>query len=157
MAIISEFYKRLRDLCEERNMTVNELVKILELSSGSPTAWKNGTIPREATLAKIAVYFDVPVEFLLTGELPNGFCFPDDENPHTLELCDAFETLPIDDQIHVKNWVVSYAADPEKAKKSPDQLVLTEGEEKLIQLFRQVPQDRQAMVIQMIEAALKNL
>lgn len=45
----------------------------------------------------------------------------------------------------------------EQKEKSPDQLVLTEGEEKLIQLFRQVPQDRQAMVIQMIEAALKNL
>lgn len=64
MAIISEFYKRLRDLCEERSMTVNELVKILDLSSGSPTAWKNGTIPRNATLVKIADYFGVTTEYL---------------------------------------------------------------------------------------------
>lgn len=67
MAIISEFYKRLRDLCEERSMTVNELVKILDLSSGSPTAWKNGTIPRNATLIKIADYFGVTTEYL-SGE-----------------------------------------------------------------------------------------
>lgn len=67
MANISEFYKRLRDLCEERNMTVNELVKILDLSSGSPTAWKNGTVPRHTTLAKIADYFGVSVRDL-TGE-----------------------------------------------------------------------------------------
>lgn len=65
MAVISEFYKRLRDLCEERNMTVNELVKILDLSSGSPTAWKNGTVPRSTTVSKIADYFGVPVGYLL--------------------------------------------------------------------------------------------
>ena len=64
MAIISEFYKRLRDLCEEKRMTVNELVKILNLSSGSPTAWKNGAIPRDATLAKIANYFGVSADYL---------------------------------------------------------------------------------------------
>ena len=64
MAIISEFYKRLRDLCEERNMTVNELVKILDLSSGSPTAWKNGTLPRNATLIKIANYFGITTDYL---------------------------------------------------------------------------------------------
>ena len=65
MVIISEFYKRLRDLCEERKMTVNELVKILNLSSGSPTAWKSGTIPRNATLIKIADYFGITTDYLL--------------------------------------------------------------------------------------------
>ena len=65
MAIISEFYKRLRDLCEERNMTINELVKILDLYSGSPTAWKNGTIPRNATLVKIADYFCITTDYLV--------------------------------------------------------------------------------------------
>lgn len=68
MVIISEFYKRLRDLCEERSMTVNELVKILDLSSGSPTAWKNGTLPRNATLVKIADYFGVTTDYLLGKE-----------------------------------------------------------------------------------------
>ena len=68
MVIISEFYKRLRDLCEERSMTVNELVKILDLSSGSPTAWKNGAVPRNATLAKIADYFGVTTNYLLGKE-----------------------------------------------------------------------------------------
>lgn len=50
-----------------------------------------------------------------------------------------------------------YLLGKEETKKSPDQHVLTEGEAKLIELFRKVPEDRQAMVIQMIEAALKNL
>lgn len=72
MGIISEFYKRLRDLCEERSMTVNELVKILDLSSGSPTAWKNGAIPRKATLIKIADYLGVTAEYLSGEENKNA-------------------------------------------------------------------------------------
>lgn len=59
MAIISYFYKRLRDLCEQNGMTVNELAAVLGLSSGSPTAWKNGTVPREKTIERIAEYFGV--------------------------------------------------------------------------------------------------
>ena len=72
MAIISEFYKRLRDLCEERSMTVNELVKILELSSGSPTAWKGGATPRVSTVQKIADYFHVSADYLL-GNVSDPF------------------------------------------------------------------------------------
>lgn len=68
MSIISEFYKRLRDLCEERGMTVNELAKALKLSSGSPTAWKNGAEPRYVTVIKIANYFGVSAGYLLGKE-----------------------------------------------------------------------------------------
>lgn len=59
MAIISDFYKNLRDLCERNGMTVTELASVLNLSSGSPTAWKNGSIPRDRTIERIANYFGV--------------------------------------------------------------------------------------------------
>ena len=39
---------------------------------------------------------------------------------------------------------------------SPDELQLTEGERTLLNLFRQVPEDRQQMVLQMIQAALSS-
>ena len=68
MVIITEFYKKLRALCEERGLTINELVKILDLSSGSPTAWKKGSAPRQATLSKIADYFGVSSDYLLGKE-----------------------------------------------------------------------------------------
>lgn len=68
MANISEFYKRLREICEENNLTVNELAQTLGLSSGSPTAWKNGAVPRTATVEKIAAYFGVSVDRLLGSE-----------------------------------------------------------------------------------------
>ena len=40
-------------------------------------------------------------------------------------------------------------------KESPSEPKLTEGEQKLITLFRQVPEDKQQMVLQMIRAALE--
>ena len=40
-------------------------------------------------------------------------------------------------------------------KSSPGEPMLTEGEKMLLDLFRLVPEDKQQMVLQMIEAALK--
>ena len=38
---------------------------------------------------------------------------------------------------------------------SPDQIVLTEGEEMLLKLFRQIPEENRALVLEMIRAAVK--
>ncbi len=38
---------------------------------------------------------------------------------------------------------------------SPEKLVLSEGEERLVELFRLVPEDQQKMVLDMISIALK--
>lgn len=40
---------------------------------------------------------------------------------------------------------------------SPTEPKLSEGEQKVIDLFRQVPVDKQQLVLQMIETALRNL
>ena len=45
--------------------------------------------------------------------------------------------------------------EPEK-ESSPDELQLTEGEKQMLQLFRLIPEDRQQMVLQMIQAALSS-
>ena len=46
--------------------------------------------------------------------------------------------------------------DFEEIKKSPPAQSITEGEQKLLDLFRRVPVDKQQMVLQMIEIALNN-
>ncbi len=89
MVIITEFYKRLRALCEERGMTVNEMVKILDLSSGSPTAWKKGAVPRNATLSKISDYFGVSVGYLLGKDNQKEKPLVNDDH----ELTDYLEML----------------------------------------------------------------
>lgn len=61
----SMFFERFSALCKERNETPNSVAKLIGASSGSVTAWKKGTDPRNATLAKIADYFGVTTDYLL--------------------------------------------------------------------------------------------
>ena len=54
-------------------------------------------------------------------------------------------------------WLMGFDVSMEKKDKktsSPDKLALTEGERVLIDLFKQVPEDKQKLVIEMIRAAL---
>ena len=45
----------------------------------------------------------------------------------------------------------------EEAKSPPKEQILSEGEELLLELFRQVPSEKQELVLQMIRVALGNL
>ena len=60
----SSFFERYSELCKSAGETPNSVAKILGASSGSVTAWKNGTEPRYSTIAKIAEYFNVSVGYL---------------------------------------------------------------------------------------------
>lgn len=62
------FFERFSALCKEHKETPNSIAKIIGASSGSVTAWKKGTAPRNATLSKIADYFGVTTDYLLGKE-----------------------------------------------------------------------------------------
>ena len=54
-------------------------------------------------------------------------------------------------------WLLGYDVPMEKENTSPtDEIILTEGEEMLLQLFRQIPEEKQELVLQMIRVALGN-
>lgn len=54
-------------------------------------------------------------------------------------------------------WLMGYDVPMErqKEKKPPEEPRLTEGEKRLLDLFRLVPEDKQELVLQMISVALK--
>ena len=54
----NNFYK----LCNEKGLKPTQVVKILGLSAGSPTSWKNGRIPSKKTLSILAKYFEIEIE-----------------------------------------------------------------------------------------------
>lgn len=66
------FYENLVRLCAEKNTTPTTVAKACGLSSVAPVYWKNGSTPRDATLRKIADYFNVTVNDLLAdpGDTP---------------------------------------------------------------------------------------
>lgn len=77
------FWKNFSNLCVKIGKSPNTVAKELALSSGSITSWKNGAIPRDTTLIKIADYFGVDVSYL-TGNL----------SPLTVTQHNAIDTQP---------------------------------------------------------------
>lgn len=62
------FYENLLKLCARNRTTPGTMARELGLSTGSPPAWKDGSIPRASTLQKIADYFGVTVGDLLRDD-----------------------------------------------------------------------------------------
>ena len=51
-------------------------------------------------------------------------------------------------------WLMGYDVPKERKTNSPDEPKLTAGEEMLLKLFRQIPEENRAMVLEMIRAAV---
>ena len=64
----SSFFERYAELCKAKKETPNSVAKAIGASSGSVTAWKNGTEPRYSTVVKIADYLSVTTDYLLGKE-----------------------------------------------------------------------------------------
>lgn len=55
-------------LCNENEKSPNAVCAELGLSTAIATKWKSGSLPRSTTIKKIADYFGVTTEALLTGQ-----------------------------------------------------------------------------------------
>lgn len=157
VASISSRLKAAMDIRQKKQI---DLVKETGIDKGSISHYLSGRYePKQDAVSKLAAALNVSTVWLYGYDVPmNASSYPDleEENPNEQELRDVFDSLDWDNQIYVTNWVRQFSVDPAKAKNSPDELQLTEGERTLLNLFRQVPEDRQQMVLQMIQAALSS-
>lgn len=64
------FYKSYVKLCAEKGVAPSAVAEKIGLSRTSPHGWKNGKMPSDVNLQKIADYFGVSVEYL-KGEIEN--------------------------------------------------------------------------------------
>lgn len=63
------FYDRYKELCQKRGKKPYSVPIELGAKSGDCVdQWKKGSVPRQQMLKKIADYFDVSIDYLLTGE-----------------------------------------------------------------------------------------
>ena len=60
------FYQNLIRLCTERGTTPTEVCHSIGLAGSAATKWKSGATPRDTTLKKIADYFGVTVDDLIS-------------------------------------------------------------------------------------------
>lgn len=61
------FYERIEKMRKERGISQGNLEKELGFSNGSYSKWKN-SMPTPERLQKLAEYFGVSVDYLMTGE-----------------------------------------------------------------------------------------
>lgn len=61
----SIIFTRIKDLCAEKDITVNKLETELGMSQYSIGRWKNATCPTIDKISKIAKYFGVSIDFLV--------------------------------------------------------------------------------------------
>ena len=62
------FWKNYITLCNSIEKSPNGVCSELGFSTAVATKWKNGALPRDTTLKKIADYFNVSVDYLLKDE-----------------------------------------------------------------------------------------
>lgn len=63
------FIDTYESLCKQRGVSCSKAAQEMGINKGTVSVWRNkGTRPQAAQLEKIAEYFGVTVDYLLTGE-----------------------------------------------------------------------------------------
>ena len=65
------YYENFSRLCTERGVTASKVSKATGISTATLSNWKKGNYtPKQDKLQKIADYFEVSIDYLMTGSLP---------------------------------------------------------------------------------------
>lgn len=64
------FWLQLIKLCNQRNLHPYNVTQAIGMNNAAATDWKNGAVPRDTNLKKIADYFGVPVEYFKEDSSP---------------------------------------------------------------------------------------
>lgn len=87
------FWSTYVELCNAVNKAPNKVAAELGITSGTATKWKNGAVPQDRTIKKIADYFGVTVEYL-KGETDIKNPAAGDDSGMEKELVRLFNLVP---------------------------------------------------------------
>ena len=100
-------YERFEMLCKDKGVKPSDVSKATGVSTATLTSWKKGIYtPKEEKIRKIAEYFGVTVEYLRTGQDPEGYYENDEtariaqklhDNPKLRVLFSAYEDASPED------------------------------------------------------------
>ena len=110
----------IRDLCKKKGTTIAQLEKDLGFGNGTIASSKSNYI-RSDRLKAIADYFDVSMEYLLTGKELEPFWDGQSDVPaftiEELQLLDLFRTLPDAKRSEVIQYCKFLASEAKREKK----------------------------------------
>lgn len=96
------FYSQLEELCIQNNIKITVLLQYLGKSKSSATSWKNGTLPSFETLLKISEYFNVSLDYLLTGKERRDLSYEESE------WLNLYRQLTPEEQKHCLRFIKGY-------------------------------------------------
>ncbi len=79
------FYDVFVMLCNQKGISLSRAAEDIRLNRAAVAKWKKGAIPGGDTLSKLSDYFEVPIEYLLTGKENAPTTGGDDELQEYLE------------------------------------------------------------------------
>lgn len=145
---------RLQKIMEERNVKQADLARTTGISRGAISNYVLGRYePKDNIIGKLANALNCSVMWLRGYDVPMdeaAYLSELDDNPYELNLLAAFDKLGPEQQAYASRWVESYA----RNENSPSDL-LTEGEKKMLELFRRIPVVNQPAALDMLQAALE--
>lgn len=62
------FYNIFTNLCSQKGLSPTATLQKLDVSTSKLTAWKNGSLPSASILILLSEFFEVTVDYLLTGK-----------------------------------------------------------------------------------------
>lgn len=145
--------ERLQIILSKKKMKQADLARATGISRGAISNYVIGRYaPKSDIVQKLANALNCSEMWLWGYDVPmekSPRSFGEEENPYALEISDILETLEVDDQRYIAEWVNAYAKNPEKMKLSPTELQLSEGDMVVLALFRQIPKHQQQVFLEM--------
>lgn len=119
---------RILSLMNDSSITAKQLTTELELSNSSITDWKKGKAkPSTDAIVKIADFFNVSTDYLLTGKKTVEFSFSTEDS----EWLELIHQLPYDAQLEFKGEIRGYLKHLNKESVAADKPLKKTGTDNL--------------------------
>ncbi len=164
------FYETFCRLCLIHGLTPSGAATKIGFNRASVTMWKNtGKAPKQELLLKIADFFGVTTDYLLGYDLQekiDSLAFEISQIKEEIRTASAERIEELEETLFVleesyEDLILAQSLTEDSGKEGKKETLaeknLSESEQKLIELFRKVPEDRQDFVMKMIEAAIESL
>ena len=145
--------ERLQIILSEKQMKQSDLARATGISRGAISNYVLGRYaPKSDIVQKLANALNCSDMWLWGYDVPmekSARPFDEEENPYALEISDIMDTLEIDDQRYIADFVREFAKNPEKMKISPTEMYISGRDMVILALFRQIPEDQQQVFLEM--------
>ncbi len=102
-------FDRVKDLCDFKGISVSQMEKEIGISQGAAYKWKISS-PSQKMFEKLSNFFNVSVDYLITGEESESKEYPEREwSEEHLELLELFDGLKKEQKSAILNLMRSFA------------------------------------------------